>query len=74
MLVMRYFHFLCRQFALIGKRTFISIRTNLRLLKLKINYDEDTNSLILEAPTMTAALSIPLQVPEYDPSKVKSFM
>ncbi|KAF6023959.1 MARC1 [Bugula neritina] len=63
-----------RQFALIGKRTFISIRTNLRLLKLKINYDEDTNSLILEAPTMTAALSIPLQVPEYDPSKVKSFM
>ncbi|XP_067948942.1 mitochondrial amidoxime reducing component 2-like [Watersipora subatra] len=63
-----------RQFVLVGEKGFIAIRANLKLLELQVEYDEVKDCLVLQAPGMKSCLHIPLQAPEFDSSKVKSFV
>ena len=51
---------------------YIPVRKNLKLLDLKLSYSESKGCLILDGPGMDS-LEIPLTIPDYDESKVKSF-
>lgn len=66
--------FPCRQFLLVGEKGYILYRKNLRLLDVQLSYDEEDDCLILQAPGMKSVLSVPLEIPEYDPSRVKTCM
>lgn len=62
----------CRQFMLVSSNDYVRLRLHLTLMNLELMYDKLHDSLLVNGPGMSTALSIPLKVPDYNPSLVQT--